>query len=137
TDALCELAASEVCDVLAHPDLAKVAGHRPGAPEERYDRMAEAAAAHHMAAEVSSAGWRKPAGEAYPAPPLLARFRARDVPVTTASDAHGLADVADRSADLARTVRDAGYRQLCGFAGRQRVAAEIEGAAEAVPGGAD
>ena len=41
-----------------------------------------------MAAELSSAGWRKPVGEQYPAEPLLARFAAHGVPFTTASDAH-------------------------------------------------
>ncbi|MGH9152030.1 MAG: PHP domain-containing protein, partial [Acidimicrobiales bacterium] len=91
TEALEELAASGVCDVLAHPDLCKVTGRVPAVPDEFYDRMAEAAAASGMAAEVSSAGWRKPVGEAYPAPELLRRFAARGVPVTTASDAHALA----------------------------------------------
>jgi histidinol-phosphatase (PHP family) len=53
--------------VLAHPDLIKVAGYVPDAPAEWWDRMAEAAASSGMAAEVSSAGWRKPVGEQYPA----------------------------------------------------------------------
>ncbi|MBV8560262.1 MAG: hypothetical protein JO050_05780, partial [Acidimicrobiia bacterium] len=90
TDALEELAASRVCDVLAHPDLAKVSGRRPAVPDEWYDRMAEAAAAAGLAAEVSSAGYRKPAGEPYSPPPLLERFRKAGVPLTTASDAHRL-----------------------------------------------
>ena len=62
TEALEELAESGACDVLAHPDLIKVAGHRSKAPDELYDRMAEAAARSGMAAEVSSAGWRKSRG---------------------------------------------------------------------------
>ena len=94
--ALEELAASGVCDVLAHPDLPKVSGRRPAVPDEWYDRMAEAAASSGMAAEVSSAGWRKPVDEVYPAPALLSRFRKRDVPITTASDAHELPNVAAR-----------------------------------------
>jgi histidinol-phosphatase (PHP family) len=63
-DAVEELAASGVCDVLAHPDLCKVTGRVPAVPDEHYDRVAEAVAAAGLAAEVSSAGWRKPAGEA-------------------------------------------------------------------------
>ncbi|MGH9091692.1 MAG: PHP domain-containing protein, partial [Acidimicrobiales bacterium] len=82
TGALEELAATGSCDVLAHPDLIKVAGHRPAGPAEWWDRIAEAAARHHMAAEVSSAGWRKPAGEQYPADGLLVRFAAHGVPFT-------------------------------------------------------
>jgi histidinol-phosphatase (PHP family) len=119
TGALEELAASGVCDVLAHPDLCKVTGRVPAVPDEFYDRMAEAAAASGMAAEVSSAGWRKPVGEAYPAPELLRRFAARGVPVTTASDAHVLPDVADRAGDLRSMVEAAGYRELTAFSGRR------------------
>ena len=120
TEALEELAASGVCDVLAHPDLCKVTGRRPAAPGEFHDRMAEAAAAAGMAAEVSSAGWRKPVGEAYPSPDLLARFRARGVPVTTASDAHRRGDVSWRAADLKPLLDAAGYDRLVAFRGRRR-----------------
>ncbi|MGD9798004.1 MAG: histidinol phosphatase, partial [Acidimicrobiia bacterium] len=67
----------------------------------------------------SSAGWRKPIGEAYPAPPLLRRFRDRDVPVTTASDAHRLSDVADRREDVRALLRSAGYDTLRGFEARR------------------
>jgi histidinol-phosphatase (PHP family) len=120
TRALEELAGTDAVDVLAHPDLCKVAGRRPAVPDEWYDRMAEAAAASGIAAEVSSAGWRKPAAEPYSPPPLLSRFRVRGVPVTTASDAHRLGDVADRSADLRALVAGAGYDELCAFTGRRR-----------------
>ena len=118
TSALEELAATGSVDVLAHPDLCKVAGHRPAAPGEYFERIAEAAAASGLAAEVSSAGWRKPCDEAYPAPDLLRLFRAKDVPVTTASDAHAVGHVAYRSADLVPLLRDAGYESLTGFRAR-------------------
>ena len=64
------------------------------------DRLVEAAVASGMAAELSSAGWRKPVGEAYPAPACSGNSWP-GVPLTTASDAHRLADVGDRSAELA------------------------------------
>lgn len=114
-----ELADSGVCDVLAHPDLCKLTGRRPEVPDEFHHRMAEAAARSGMAAEVSSAGWRKPVREAYPAPELLARFRAAGVPVTTASDAHRLAHVAERQGDLLALLTDAGYDTLAAFRGRR------------------
>jgi histidinol-phosphatase (PHP family) len=120
TEALEELAASQTCDVLAHPDLCKVTGRRPAVPDEFYDRMAEAAAASGMAAEVSSAGWRKPAAEQYPAPDLLARFHARGVPVTTASDAHDEPTVGQRAGDVRAVVAAAGYTTLAGYRGRVR-----------------
>jgi histidinol-phosphatase (PHP family) len=118
TRCLEEIAASGVCDVLAHPDLCKLMGRVPAVPDEFYDRMAEAAASSGMAAEVSSAGWRHPVGEAYPAPPLLTRFRQRGVPITTASDAHRLEIVADRRAEVRTLVRAAGYETLRAFEGR-------------------
>jgi histidinol-phosphatase (PHP family) len=123
TDALEELAASRVCDVLAHPDLIKITGRRPTVPDEWYDRMAEAAASSGMAAEVSSAGWRKPVAEAYPAPALLSRFRKAGVAATTASDSHGLGDVASRSADVRTLLADAGYDTLTSF--RARTASQV------------
>ena len=106
------------CDVLAHPDLIKVAGHVPDAPAEWWDRMAEAAASSGMAAELSSAGWRKPVGEQYPAAGLLERFVARGVPLTTASDAHHLDHVADRADDLRAVLASVGVDALQGYRGR-------------------
>lgn len=118
TLALEELAASGACDVLAHPDLIKVAGYVPDAPAEWWDRMAEAAAASGMAAELSSAGWRKPVGEQYPALPLLERFAARGVPFTTASDAHRHEQVADRSLALREMLHTIGVGSLQAYRGR-------------------
>ena len=132
TEALEELAASGVCDVLAHPDLCKITGRVPAVPEEFYDRMAEAAATSGMAAEVSSAGWRKPVGEAYPALPLLRRFHAAGVPVTTASDAHAVDDVADRVEDLRRLLDDAGYETLTAYRRRSPRAVPLTASTPAV-----
>ncbi len=114
-----ELAASGTCDVLAHPDLVKAAGHRPATPDTCWDRLVEAAVSSGMAAELSSAGWRKPAAEAYPAPALLERFVRHGVPLTTASDAHRLADVADRSAELAGQLAALDVDTLRAFRGRR------------------
>ena len=119
TRAMEELAASGVCDVFAPPDLVKIAGHVPGVPDEFYDRITEAAVASGMAAEVSSAGWRKPVGEEYPSPPLLKRFVDRGVPLTTASDAHTLPDVAERADDLRLLLNRAGVDMLRGFRDRK------------------
>jgi histidinol-phosphatase (PHP family) len=117
-----EMAGSGCCDVLAHPDLVKVAGFTPpGDPGPWYDRLTKAAAEHGLAAELSSAGWRKPCGEQYPAPPLLARFAAAGVGLTTASDAHELAHVAERTPDLRTIARTAGFTELTGFERRARV----------------
>jgi histidinol-phosphatase (PHP family) len=136
TRAMEELAASGVCDVLAHPDLVKIAGRVPDVPDEFYDRITEAAVHSGMAAEVSSAGWRKPVGEEYPAPPLLRRFVAQGVPLTTASDAHTLPDVAERADDLRGLLTAAGVDTLRGFHARkpQDVAVAPDPAADDGPG---
>jgi len=117
--ALEDLAASGVCDVIAHPDLAKVTGRRPAVPAEYHDRIAEAISANGLAAEVSSAGWRKPVAEAYPAPALLARLGAAGVPVTTASDAHDLADVGAGVTELRPLLADAGYHSITAYRSRR------------------
>ena len=130
TEALEELAASGACDVLAHPDLIKAAGYVPDAPAEWWDRIAEAAATSGMAAEVSSAGWRKPVGEQYPAKGLLERFVARGVPLTTASDAHRLEHVADRADDLRAVLAAAGADVLQGYRGRAAYPVPVLGRVE-------
>ncbi len=119
TDAFGELAATGTCDVLAHPDVIKAAGHRPEHPKEWWDRLADAVASSGMAAEVSSAGWGKPAAEQYPAEGLLARLAARGVPFTTASDAHHLSHVADRVGDLYALLASVGVDHLTGYRRRQ------------------
>jgi len=124
TRSLEELADSGVCDVLAHPDLVKIMGHLPRVPDEWYDRMAEAAVRSGMAAEVSSAGWRKPVGEAYPAPTLLQRFNARGVPITTATDAHVLERVGERRDDVRELCVAAGYDSLQAY--RERSPRKVE-----------
>jgi histidinol-phosphatase (PHP family) len=120
TNAIEELAATGAVDVLAHPDLCKITGgHDPKVPDEFHDRIADAAAQSNIAAELSSAGWRKPCAEPYPAPPLLRKFRERDVPLTTASDGHHLDHVAYRIEDLRPLLEAAGYTELVAFDGRK------------------
>jgi histidinol-phosphatase (PHP family) len=119
-DTVCAAAASGLFDVMAHPDLAKVFGHRPEPkPYALYDRLADAFAAAGVCAEVSTRGYARALGEIYPDPELLARFRRREVPATLASDAHRPADVG-RDFDRARAVLSrAGYRTITVFDGRE------------------
>jgi histidinol-phosphatase (PHP family) len=126
TRALEELAATRVVDVLAHPDLAKVAGYRPRVPAEFHERIAEAARGCGLAAELNSAGWRKPCAEAYPAPDLLERFGRHGVPITTASDGHELGEVSWRIDDLTAMALAAGYREISVFRGRSRMGRPLE-----------
>lgn len=106
--------------MLAHPDLVKVAGRRPdsGVVTEVETRIAEAAAASGMAAEISSAGLLKPAREAFPSKSLLQRFSDLAVPVTTASDTHGIRGIAFDAWHLHAAASLAGYTTLRAFRGR-------------------
>jgi histidinol-phosphatase (PHP family) len=119
-EAIEELSVTGACDVLAHPDLVKVTGRPAPAAvvDEVEERIAEAAARSGLAAEISSAGLHKPVGEAYPSTSLLDRFRRLGVPITTASDSHGIARVADAAPHLHSMAVAAGYTELRAWRGR-------------------
>ncbi|HEY7930690.1 MAG TPA: histidinol-phosphatase [Acidimicrobiales bacterium] len=123
-----ELAATGVVDVLAHPDLIKVAGFLPTAPQMYWDRLSEAARAAGLAVECSSAGWTKPIGEQYPAEGLLDRFVAAGVAFTTASDAHRLEKVSARVEELAALLEARGVVELASFDARVRSMVPLRGA---------
>ena len=118
--AIDELCAAEAVDVLAHPDLIKVAGHFPSDPAEFWDQMADSAARAGVSMECSSAGWKKPVAEQYPARGFLDRLVARGLTFTTASDAHHLERVGERASDLAELLESCGVHELATYSGRQR-----------------
>ena len=120
TIALDELCASNAVDVLAHPDLIKVAGYYATSPGEFWDAMAESAAKVDVSLECSSAGWKKPVGEQYPAIGFLDRLVAKGVTFTTASDAHRRERVGERVGDLAALLEERGVNQLASYTKRQR-----------------
>ncbi len=121
TDALGELAASRAVDVIAHPDLIKVAGYKAANPADYWDRMSEAVQAVDVSMECSSAGWVKPVNEVYPAEGFLDRLVSKGLTFTTASDAHRLERVGERSGDLATLLEARGVNELASYEKRQRV----------------
>jgi histidinol-phosphatase (PHP family) len=115
-------ARSGLFDSLAHPDLVKIFGMRPSEEEValHQEESADALEAAGVALEISTAGLRKPVGELYPDPGFLQACRAREVPITTASDAHVprlVGEDFDRAIALAR---EAGYETVSVFEGRVR-----------------
>jgi histidinol-phosphatase (PHP family) len=113
-------AESGLFDVLSHPDLPKVFGARmPRALAPALDEAVGAIAATGVAIECSSAGLRKPVGELYPAPGLLARFREAGAPATLSSDAHQPGDVARDYATAVAALRGAGYETITRFSRRE------------------
>lgn len=126
-----ELAGSGSVDVLAHPDLIKIARRYPASSlvAECEERIAEAAAESGLAAELSSAG-KRACGEDYPSPSLLGAFAARGVPLTLASDSHGSSKVGERNGELLAAARAAGYDSLRLYRGRQPLERSLPPAGE-------
>ncbi|MFZ5631882.1 MAG: histidinol-phosphatase HisJ family protein [Bacillota bacterium] len=120
-DLLCRAAGSGLFDVIAHPDLVKKFGHRPGkAPMELYRQAAGAFARAGVCVEVNTAGLRYPAGEIYPALEFLRLCRVEGVPAVTGSDAHD-PELVGSGFDQARALLlEAGYREVAVFRGRRR-----------------
>ena len=110
-----ELGASGLCDVLAHPDLPKLFGHRPSSFTPLHEAIVEAATAGSCAVEMNSNGYRTPLGEAYPALPVLERANAAGLSITFASDAHRPERVGERFDDLAALAAAAGYREFVSY----------------------
>ena len=119
-------AASGLFDIIAHPDLVKYFGaaqpERIPARDLRffYEPAVEAFADAGVAVEVSTAGWRKPAAEIYPAPAFLEMCVEAGVPVALSSDAHRPQDVGadyDRALEL---LADLGVGELAVFDHRTR-----------------
>jgi histidinol-phosphatase (PHP family) len=91
-ETLAESARSGLYDIIAHPDLVKVWGRSAPRPEgdlrRFYEPAVEALAESGVAVELSTAGWRKPVGEQYPAVPFLEMLVDAGCPLALSSDAH-------------------------------------------------
>ncbi len=118
---LADAASTGFFDILAHPDVVKVFGHRPeGDLTPVYSRAVEAIAASGACAEISTAGWRKPVGELYPTPSLLMAFRAKNIPIVISSDAHLAEHIGYKFDQAEKIVRDVGYGSRSTFTRRRR-----------------
>ena len=117
-----EMAATGLVDCLAHLDLVKIHGHRPGAEigaivNETLDFIR----ARNLAIELSTAGWRKPVNELYPSDRIIELAIEKGIPFTTASDAHSHAQLGDSYPRLAQKMASFGIRQICIFDKHQRI----------------
>ncbi len=119
---LSKAAGTGLFDVLTHFDLPKKHGHRPPFPLAEAEGAAIAAARRSgLAVEISSAGLRKPVGEAYPEPRLLSAIVEAGIPVTFSSDAHAPAEVGwgyEKTLPLARA---AGVTEFVTFEKRRPI----------------
>ncbi len=117
-------AASGMFDIIGHPDLIKKFGHRPPANSERVaeaeEAMLQAVKKSGCALEISSAGLRKPVGEIYPHPRIVARAAELGIPFAFGSDAHGPDAVGHGMDECLGLLESCGVRQVCAFKNRKR-----------------
>ncbi|MEB3330626.1 MAG: histidinol-phosphatase [Candidatus Sericytochromatia bacterium] len=100
-------------DIIGHADVIKVFGfHAPRVAMNWYRRLTPKIKASGMAVEVSTAGWRKPVRELYPAPEWLAMLVEADVPLVLSSDAHRPEDVGAGYPQALDLLRALGVRRL-------------------------
>ena len=121
---LAEAARTGMFDIMAHPDLVKVWGKERPAPEgdlrRFYEPAVEAFAETGVAVEVSTAGWRKPVGEIYPAGPFLEMLLDAGCPLALSSDAHVPEQVGFQYERAVAWLREHGVTEIAVFDRRER-----------------
>ncbi|NLM55781.1 MAG: histidinol-phosphatase HisJ family protein [Firmicutes bacterium] len=107
-------------DCMAHLDVIKVFGHRPTRDcHDSWVALFEIMARQGLAMEISTAGLRKPVGEIYPAPALIAIAAQYGIPITIASDAHEPGDVGYKWEEAVALARNHGYKSITVYSQRQ------------------
>lgn len=114
--------ASGLFDIAAHPDIIKLFSvqkfhvwlTRADSQALVRSALAELRDAG-MSMEISSAGLRKPCREIYPCPTFMRLAAELDVPVSFASDAHGIEEVAYAFPQLANYARAFGITESVWF----------------------
>jgi len=123
-DLVARSAASGMFDIIGHPDLIKKFGHRAPADSEPVkqaeEAMLQAVKKADVALEISSAGLRKPVGEIYPHPRIVARAAELGIPFAYGSDAHGPDAVAHGMDECLDLLESCGVKEICSFKARKR-----------------
>jgi histidinol-phosphatase (PHP family) len=113
-------------DTIGHTDLIKKFGYRASVDlSTAYTRLANRFARAGVCVEVNTAGLRKPVGEMYPHPDLLAACRAAGVPITFGSDAHEPHLVGADFGSAVELLRSAGYEEFVAFEKRRRTSVPL------------
>ena len=122
-----ELVATGLIDSLAHLDLIKIHGHRPATEiTTLVNETLEFIRAHNLAIELSTAGWRKPVNELYPADLIIELAMEKGIPFTTASDAHSHVQLAENFPNLAGKMAEFGVRKICIFEKHNRAEVSLQ-----------
>jgi histidinol-phosphatase (PHP family) len=116
-----KIAATGVVDCLSHLDLVKIHGHRPNAEiGEIVNETLDFVRSRDIAIELSTAGWRKPVNELYPADRIIELAVEKGIPFTTASDAHSHAQLGENFGRLAEKMSILQIREVCVYEKHKR-----------------
>ena len=116
-----EIAATGLVDCLAHIDLIKVHGHRANADVGALiGETLDLIRSRNLAIELSTAGWRKPVNELYPSDRIIELAVEKEIPFTTASDAHSYAQLGENFDRLAEKMSILGVREVCVYGKHKR-----------------
>lgn len=117
-----QLIESRCVDIIGHADVIKVFGFKvPEVAKGWYERLTPKIKRSGLAVEVSTAGWRKPVKEIYPAPEWLPLLIAENIPLVLSSDAHRPEDVGAHYPQALDLLRALGAKGLVGFDSRRMV----------------
>jgi histidinol-phosphatase (PHP family) len=109
---------------MAHPDLVKVWGKDRPVPDGDLRRFyypaMEAIADAGVAVEVSTAGFRKPVGEIYPAPAFLEMAIDAGTPLALSSDAHVPEQLGWEYERAVELLESMGVKEIAVFEKRER-----------------
>jgi histidinol-phosphatase (PHP family) len=117
-------ALSGLYDIIGHPDLVKVWGAAAPKPDRDpryfYEPAVEAFAEAGVAVEISTAGWRKPVGEQYPAVPFLEMLIDAGCPLVLSSDAHTPEHLGHEYERAVELLQSLGVAEIAVFERRER-----------------
>jgi histidinol-phosphatase (PHP family) len=123
-DTLAEAIGTGLYDIAAHPDLVKLWGDERPAPTRDprfyYEPAVEAIAETSTAVEFSTAGWRKPVAEQYPARAFAEMCLDAGAAFALSSDAHVPEQIGFEYERAVATLRDWGVEEIAVFEGRAR-----------------
>ncbi len=120
------MAASGLVDCLAHLDLIKIHGFRSVSPlPALITETLQFIKYRDLSIELSTAGWRKPVGEQYPAAEVIRLAAAAGIPFTVASDAHSHVQQAENYDRLAALLTECGVNEVCVYEQHRRTVVSL------------
>ncbi len=122
-----EAASTGLFDIMAHPDLVRVFGHKyPGDATPLYRKLAATLKRYDVAFEINTNGMNKPLAGFYPDPGYLPLFAEEGVSLCINSDAHTPERVAQHFDEAYKLAAEAGFREVAHFRERERRPRPIE-----------